>query len=181
MMNNRFRVREPFSGFSHLTGAVLGVAALVALVELARGKPWHVSAFVIYGASLILLYTASALYHLLPVGPRWTSPLQIFDHVGIYLLVPGAYTPGGLVPPRGGGWGWSRFGVVWGIAVAGIAIECGWRTAPRWLGLSLYLVMGWLALVAISPLAHTLPAPALRWLVSGGLLYTVGAVIFALE
>jgi len=176
----RLRVKDPFSGFSHLTGAILGVAALIALVVLARGKPWHLSAFVIYGASLILLYTASAVYHLIPACPRRTKQLQICDHIGIYLLIAGTYTPVCLIPLRGS-LGWSLFGIVWGIAVAGIAIECAWRTAPHWLSLLLYLVMGWLALVAISPLSHALPAPGLRWLVAGGLLYTVGAVIFALE
>jgi hemolysin III len=158
----------------------LAVAALVSLVLLARGKPWHLSAFAIYGATLILLYSASALYHLLPVGPRRTEQLRVFDHVGIYLLIAGTYTPVCLIPLRGG-WGWSLFGVVWGLAVAGIAIELGWRTAPRWLGLALYLVMGWIAVVAISPLARTLAWPGLGWLLSGGLCYTVGAVIFALN
>lgn len=179
-MRKRFQPKDPFSGFSHLTGAVLGVAALIALILLARGKPWHVSAFAIYGASLILLYTASAVYHLIPACPRRTKQLQIFDHIGIYLLIAGTYTPVCLIPLRGS-LGWSLFGIVWGIAVTGIAIECAWRSAPRWLGLSLYLVMGWLALVAISPLKHTLSPIAVGWLAAGGLLYTVGAVIFALE
>src|SRR5688500_6752822 len=151
-MRRSIRLKDPFSGVSHLCGALLGIAALVALLVLARGKPWHLSAFAIYGASLIVLYTASALYHLLPVPPQCTRRLQIFDHVGIYLMIAGTYTPVCLIPLRGG-WGWSLFGVVWGIAVAGIAIRLGWRTAPRWLGLSLYLVMGWLALVAIAPLS----------------------------
>src|ERR1041385_5225425 len=150
MLRRRFRVKDPFSGFSHLCGAGLGIAALVSLVLLARGKPWHLSAFAIYGATLVVLYSASALYHLLPVGPRRTEQLRIFDHIGIYLLIAGTYTPVCLIPLRGS-WGWSLFGVVWGMAVAGIAIELAWRSAPRWLGLALYLVMGWLALGGISP------------------------------
>jgi hemolysin III len=174
------KLREPFSGLSHLGGAALGVAGLVALVLLARGKPWHVSGFAIYGASLVLLYLASALYHLLPVSPRNLKRLQIFDHVGIYLLIAGTYTPICLVPLRGG-WGWSLLGVVWGLALFGIAIEIGWRTAPRWLGLALYLVMGWLAVIALGPITRTLPAAAVGWLVAGGVVYTLGAVVFALE
>jgi hemolysin III len=176
----RFRLREPFSGLSHLGGALLGVAALVVLVTLARGKPWHESGFAIYGATLIILYLASALYHLLPVGEAHIKRLQIFDHIGIYLLIAGTYTPICLVPLRGG-WGWSLFGVVWGLALLGSVIEIGWRSAPRWLGLVLYLIMGWLAAVAMGPLARALPTAALGWLVAGGLAYTVGAVIFALE
>src|SRR5881409_514600 len=87
----RLRLREPFSGLSHLSGALLGIAALVVLVILARGRPWHVSSFAIYGASLILLYTASTLYHSLPVSKRNVERLRIFDHVGIYILIAGTY------------------------------------------------------------------------------------------
>jgi hemolysin III len=176
----RFRLREPFSGLSHLSGAFLGIAALVVLVSLARGKPWHVSGFAIYGATLIILYMASALYHLLPVGERHIKRLQIFDHVGIYLLIAGTYTPICLVPLRGA-WGWSLFGVVWGLALFGSIVEIAWRSAPRWLGLALYMVMGWLAVTIIGPLTRVLPGAALGWLVAGGIVYSIGAVIFALE
>jgi hemolysin III len=176
----RFALREPFSGLSHLGGAALGVVGLVALVDLSWGKPWHLSGFAIYGASLVLLYLASALYHLLPVSPQWVKRLQVLDHVGIYLLIAGTYTPICLVPLRGA-WGWSILGVVWGLALFGIAIEIGWRQAPRWLGLVLYLLMGWLAVIAMGPLTQTLPPAAVAWLVAGGLVYTAGAVVFALE
>jgi hemolysin III len=154
--------------------------ALVVLVVLARGKPWHVSGFAIYGATLVLLYTASALYHLLPVSPRNLERLRIFDHVGIYLLIAGTYTPICLVPLRGG-WGWSLFGVVWGLALFGSAVEIFWRSAPQWLGLVLYLVMGWVAVVALDPLTHSLPRAALGWLVAGGMVYSLGAVVYAIE
>ncbi|MBI1840795.1 MAG: hemolysin III family protein [Verrucomicrobia bacterium] len=174
------KLREPFSGLSHLSGAVLGIAALVVLVRLAQGKPWHVSAFGIYGAALILLYLASALYHLLPVNERWVERLRIVDHVGIYLLIAGTYTPICLVPLRGG-WGWSLLGVVWGLALFGSACEIAWRTAPRWLGRGLYLVMGWLAVIAFGPLTRTLTGAGLEWLLAGGIVYTVGAVIYATE
>src|SRR5438067_12032467 len=164
------RVREPFNGVSHLIGALLGVAALVVLVCLARGKPWHLSAFAIYGATLILLYLASTLYHSLPVSERGVQRLRMFDRVGIYLLIAGTYTPLCLVPLRGG-WGWSLFGVVWGLALAGSVVEVAWRTAPRWLGLVLYLVMGWVAVIAMGPLTRTLPKAAVGWLVAGGVGY----------
>src|SRR5436305_14581983 len=143
----RLKIREPFNGLSHLVGAVLGIAALVVLVCLARGKPWHVSAFAIYGATLILLYLASALYHLLPVSERGVERLRTFDRVGIYLLIAGTYTPLCLVPLRGG-WGWSLFGVVWGLALVGSVCEIAWRRAPEWLGLVLYVVMGWLIVIS---------------------------------
>lgn len=176
----RLRLREPFSGLSHLGGAILGIAALVVLVSVARGDPWHVSGFVVYGASLILLYLASALYHLLPVGARHIQRLRMFDHIGIYLLIAGTYTPICLVPLRGS-WGWSLFGVVWGLALFGIVVEICWRSAPIWLRLVLYLIMGWLVLIALGPLARILPAAALGWLIAGGIVYTMGAAVFALE
>jgi predicted membrane channel-forming protein YqfA (hemolysin III family) len=102
----RFRLREPFNGLSHLIGAALGIAALALLVNMARGKPWHVSGFAIYGTTLILLYLASALYHSLPLSERGVARLRMLDRVGIYLLIAGTYTPLCLVPLRGG-WGFS--------------------------------------------------------------------------
>jgi hemolysin III len=176
----RRKLREPFNGLSHLLGALLGVAALVVLVGLARGRPWHVSSFAIYGASLILLYTASALYHSLPVSEQNVARLRTFDHVGIYLLIAGTYTPLCLVPLRGG-WGWSLLGVVWGLALLGSVGEIAWRAAPEWVGVSLYLLMGWLAVFAVGPLMQTLSGAGVAWLVAGGIVYLVGTVIFATE
>src|SRR3954449_9370856 len=150
-----FRLREPFNGISHLCGALLGVAALVVLIHRAWGRPWHVSAFAIYGATLILLYLASALYHSLPVSERGIQRLRIFDRVGIYLLIAGTYTPLCMVPLRGG-WGWSLFGVVWGLALFGIVAKLVWRKAPEWVGYALYLIMGWLVAIAFGPLVRAL-------------------------
>jgi hemolysin III len=174
------RLKDPFSGLSHLGGALLSIAGLVLLVVLARGKPWHVTSFSIYGATLILLYTASALYHLLPVGGVHEERLFAFDQVAIFALIAGTYTPVCLVPLRGP-WGWSLLGVVWGLGLAGIATRLGWRKAPQWLYLGLYVVMGWLCLVALAPLVRALPGPGLAWLAAGGVLYTVGAVVFATQ
>jgi hemolysin III len=176
----RLPFREPFSGLSHLGGAILGIAALVVLVTVARRDAWHVSGFAIYGASLIVLYLASALYHLLPVSEPHIERLRRLDHIAIYALIAGTYTPICLVPLRGG-WGWSLFGVVWGLALFGTIVELAWRRAPIWLGLVLYLVMGWLAVIALGPLHRALPGPALGWLVAGGLVYTAGSIVFALE
>jgi hemolysin III len=174
------KLREPFSGLSHLSGALLGVAALVILVSLARGKPWHVSGFAIYGATLIVLYTASTLYHLLPVSERGVKRLLMLDRVGIYLLIAGTYTPLCLVPLRGA-WGWSLLGIVWGLALFGSISEIAWRAVPQWVTTGLYLVMGWLALIAFGPLVRTLTGAGLDWLVAGGIVYSVGAVICLTE
>jgi hemolysin III len=171
-------IREPFSGLSHLAGAALSIAGLVVLLVLARGRPWYVVSFAVYGASLICLYTASALYHSLPVAPQHLDQLKRFDHVAIYLLIAGSYGPLCLTSIRGG-WGWSLFGVVYGLALLGILASLFWRRAPEWVRVVLYLLMGWLAVVAIGPLHRAMPPAAFAWLVVGGVLYTVGAVVYA--
>ncbi|MGV3724618.1 MAG: PAQR family membrane homeostasis protein TrhA [Actinomycetota bacterium] len=174
----RVIIREPFNGLSHLLGALLSIAGLVVLLVFSQGKPWHTTAFSIYGGSLILLYTASALYHSLPVQPHHIRRLLVFDQVAIYLLIAGTYTPLCLVSLRGP-WGWSLFGVIWAIAVVGIVLRICWRSAPAWLPVVLYLVMGWLSVVAGQPLGAALPPSGIGWLFAGGVVYTIGAVIFA--
>lgn len=163
-----------------MLGALLGVAALAVLVSLAWGKPWHLSGFAIYGATLVLLYTASALYHSLPVSEYGVKRLLLFDRVGIYLLIAGTYTPLCLVPLRGA-WGWGLLGLVWGMALGGSLCELTWRAAPAWITTGLYLIMGWLAVLAFGPLRHTLTGAGLAWLVAGGVTYTVGAVVCLTE
>jgi hemolysin III len=129
---------------------------------------------------LILLYLASALYHSLPVSERHIARLRVLDHVGICLLIAGTYTPICLVALRGG-WRWSLFGVVWGLALLGSLCEILWRTAQCWFGLGLYVVMGWLAILAPGPLLQTLTGEGFAWLLAGGISYTVGAVILAID
>jgi hemolysin III len=176
----KLKLREPFSGLSHLCGALLGIVALWVLVGVARGRPWHLSAFAIYGVTLILLYLASTLYHSLPVNEHGIRRLLVFDRVGIYLLIAGTYTPLCLVPLRGG-WGWTLLGVVWGLALLGGICEIAWRAAPAWIGTTLYIIMGWLAVIAFGPLMRTLTGAGLNWLVAGGIVYSVGAVICLTE
>ncbi len=176
------KLKEPFSGLSHLAGAFLSIAALSVLVTLAslQATAWHVVSFSIYGTSMILLYTASALYHLLPLSERGSQVLRILDHVMIFMLIAGTYTPICLVPLRGG-WGWSIFGVVWGLAVAGVFISLFWIHAPRWVTTGIYLLMGWVCIVAIYPIVTSLTPEGIFWLVAGGLFYSVGAVVYALK
>lgn len=173
------KIKDPVSGFTHLAGAILSIAGLVVLVCFAaiRATAWHVVSFSIFGASLILLYTASSLYHLLPVSDKVTAVLRRIDHMMIYVLIAGTYTPVCLVPLRGA-WGWSLFGTIWGIALVGIIIKAFWMNAPRWLSTGIYITMGWLVVIAFWPLVKTVPAAGIGWLVAGGLMYTVGAVIY---
>ena len=170
---------DVFSGVSHLIGAVLSLAALVALVTVAAhyGSVWHVVSFAIFGASLIMLYTASTLYHLIPAGPKWITILRKLDHSMIFVLIAGSYTPYCLVALRGP-WGYGLLAAVWGIAALGIVLKIFWLGAPRWLYTGFYLFMGWLVVVAIVPLVQNVPRQALLWLAVGGLLYTVGAVFY---
>jgi hemolysin III len=171
-------LREPFCGISHMVGAGLSIVALVILLVLAHGRPWHTVSFAIYGASLIVLYTASTLYHSLRVSPRYADRLMRFDHSAIYFLIAGTYTPVCLLLLRNA-WGWSIFGVEYGLAFTGMFITMFWKRAPDWVRVVLYLIMGWLIVIAMSPLRHAIPPAAMTWLVAGGVTYSIGCAIFA--
>ena len=171
---------ERFNGITHLVGAALALAGLALLVTLAarQGDPWKIVSFSLYGATLFMLYGFSTLYHSL--RGRAKAIFRRFDHLAIYLLIAGTYTPFALVTLRGG-WGWSLFGVIWGLAVVGMALEYLPRKGPRILPVVIYLGMGWLALVALRPLWQALPLMGFVWLVAGGLCYTVGVVFYSLD
>lgn len=174
-----FKLRDPVNGLTHLIGALLSIIALTFLVYDASlyGKVWHVVSFAIFGSSLILLYSASALYHLLPVSEKGQRILRRIDHMMIFVLIAGTYTPVCLIPLRGP-WGWSLLVGIWVLAVTGIVLKAVWMQAPRWFSTMLYLVMGWLALVAFWPLMHTLPMAGIAWLVLGGIFYSIGAIFY---
>jgi hemolysin III len=169
------RIREPFNGASHLLGLLLAGAGTILLLRMASG-PWQLTAFSIYGATLILLYGVSALYHLLHVSDRPLRALRTLDHIAIYFLIAGTYTPIALVTLHNR-LGWALLATVWLIAAAGIPFKLFFLDAPVWLSTGTYLAMGYLALVAVVPLARTVPVSGLLWLVAGGVAYTVGAVI----
>lgn len=181
-------IKDPVSGFTHLVGAVASIAGLVVLIVMAalnsNEKGWDIVSFSIFGTALILLYTFSSLYHLLNVGETATRVLRKFDHIMIYVLIAATYTPICLGPLRGG-WGWSIFGVVWGLALVGIILTAVWIKAPRWLTTGIYLAMGWTVIIAIYPMItifNDLGAlSSLWWLLAGGIFYTVGAVIYGLK
>lgn len=176
------KLNDPISGLTHFIGALLSIAGLVLLVVFAaiRGTAWHVVSFSIFGASLILLYSASTLYHWLPLKPENREILRKIDHMMIYVLIAGTYTPICLVPIRGA-WGWSLFGSIWGLAVLGIIMKVFWMNAPRWLYTSFYVLMGWLAAIAFYPLVQAISWRGVFWLVAGGVLYSIGALIYGLK
>lgn len=173
------RIREPVNGVSHLIGLLLAAAGTILLLRLARG-PGQLLAFAIYGATLILLYSASTLYHSLPLSGRPLRALRTLDHIAIYFLIAGTYTPVGLVTLNGK-LGWTILAAVWLIALAGIPFKLFFLDAPVWLSTATYLGMGYLALVAVVPIVRAVSYEGLAWLIAGGIAYTVGAVIYARE
>ncbi len=155
------------------------IAGTVALLILADGDARKLVAFSIYGAMLILLFTASSLHH--GLSEQSNSRLWIkMDHISIYLMIAGSYTPFTLVTLQGG-WGWSIFGIIWGMALAGVLLDALHRKGSRHPQLLLYLAMGWLILIAIHPLASTLETAGLIWLAAGGMTYTVGVLFFIMD
>ncbi|MDE2081719.1 MAG: hemolysin III family protein [Burkholderiales bacterium] len=170
---------EKLNAITHLVAAALALAGAVVLVVLAAlgGDPWMVVSVSVYGLSLVLLYTCSVLYHSL--RGRAKHVMQRLDHQSIYLLIAGSYTPFCLVTLRGV-WGWSLFGVIWGLAVIG-SLQEFWADQARILSVVIYVVMGWAVLVALVPLRQALGSAGFAWLVAGGLFYTLGIAFYALD
>ncbi len=179
MTRLRHSVEEIANAITHGVGLVLSVTGFVVLLVLAalRGTAWHIVACSIYGVTLICLYTASLLYHAV-ISPRFKRGLRIFDHSAIYLLIAGTYTPFLLVNLRGP-WGWSLFGVIWGLALAGILFKFWFVERFGILSTAVYIGMGWLVVVAAKPVIAHVPFTALIWLFGGGLAYTVGVIFYA--
>ncbi len=170
---------ELANSLTHAAGALLAIGGLVVLVTLAalHGDVWKVVSCSIYGGTMVVLYTASTLYHGI-TAPRAKRVLRVVDHSAIFLLIAGTYTPFTLVTLRGP-WGWSLFGTVWGLAVAGIILEVAFHRRWPALALTLYIAMGWVAVVAVKPLLLALPTGGLVLLVLGGLAYTAGIGFYA--
>ncbi len=171
---------ERFNAWTHLVGTVLSVTGTVLLIVMAAamGDPWKIVSVSIFGATLILLYSASTLYHSL--RGRAKRILQKLDHLSIYLLIAGTYTPFCLVTLRGA-WGWTLFGIVWGLALVGMLQEIKPRSEARVMSLVIYAIMGWVIIVAVKPLLDHLETAGFIWLIAGGLLYTIGIVFYAFD
>ena len=171
---------ERFNSMSHLVGATLALAGAVVLIVVASndGGARRIVAFSVYGTSLFLLYLISTLYHGLP--GRAKHVFRILDHQAIYLLIAGSYTPFTLVTLHGAV-GWWLFGAVWGMAVLGMVLDALPRRGTRVLPYIIYLVMGWIIVVALKPLLAVLPHAGFLWLLTGGILYTSGIVFYALD
>lgn len=171
---------EKFNAWTHLIGAILAAVGAIWLIVLASetGDVWKIVSVAIYGATLVLLYSVSTSYH--SVRGSAKTILQKLDHLSIYLLIAGSYTPFCLVTLRGA-WGWSLFGVVWGLAVVGMLQEIKPRSEARVLSIVIYALMGWIVLVAVQPLLAALGTAGFIWLAGGGVLYTVGIIFFVFD
>ena len=171
---------ERLNAWTHLVGTMLSISGASVLITLAAlmGDPWKIVSVSIFGATLILLYSASTLYHSL--RGRAKTILRKLDHLSIYLLIAGTYTPFCLVTLRGV-WGWTLFGIVWGLALIGMLQEIRPRSEARILSLVIYAVMGWVIVIATGPLLDHLESTGLVLLAAGGLLYTGGIVFYAFD
>lgn len=171
---------ERLNTITHLLGAIIALAGMVVLVVFAslKGEVWRIVSLSIYGTSLFLLYLFSSLYH----GSK--GSLKAFfkklDHIGIYLLIAGSYTPFVLVS-LSGAWGWSLFGVIWGLAIIGTLLDIFSSDERRVIQLIIYVVMGWIAIIAIEPLIDSLSLAGFLWLLGGGLFYSVGIVFYIMD
>lgn len=172
--------REPFSAVSHLVGASLAAVGLVALLVAAHGKLIASVAVIIYSLSLIALYTLSTVYHSLHVSPAMEKHLQRMDHIAIFLLIAGTYTPVCLITLRPGN-GLALFAAVWALALIGTSTVMCWRTHPHWVRVTLYILMGWLAALMLPALHAKLGYAGLFWMLTGGIAYTSGIVFYAMD
>ena len=176
-------IYEPVNCLTHLLGALASVFGMVALLVVVWGDPLSVFSFGVYGLSSVLLYLASSLFHGLKVGPERRRLLLKLDHVGIFALIAGSYTPLALISLKNHSTslGWTFFFVVWGFATLGIVFKLRWLDAPRWLSTLFYVLLGWAAVFAMPSVAQALSVWGVSLLLLGGLLYSVGAVVFVLQ
>ena len=173
-------IREPINGFTHLGGAILSFVGLLALViktTLISPSPVHLTAVIIFGISMVLLYSASATYHLVVASEKVIAFLRKIDHSMIFILIAGSYTPFCLIALKGVK-GWVSFGIIATIAVCGVLFKMIWFNCPRWVSTCIYVGMGWMSILLIEPLCSAISFGGMFLLILGGILYTRGAVIY---
>jgi hemolysin III len=173
-------LREPFSGLSHLLGALLSCAGLgYMLMHLPpQNAGVYLASYLSFGLSMIIMFSSSAIYHLVEASDLGIKKLKRVDHMAIFIMIAGSYTPFILLGLKNS-LATVMFAVIWGIALFGILVKIYWLHAPRWLSTALYLGMGWVAMIVYQPLSENLPSAAIDWLIYGGLAYTLGAVVYA--
>lgn len=180
-MNRYFR--EPVNGLTHLAGAILAIIGLVFLMikgNQTLNSTFEFSSLVVFGVSMFLLYSASATYHMVIASEHVIAWLRRLDHSMIYVLIAGTYTPFCVIT-LSGTIGWVVLAVIWIAAISGILFKLIWFHSPRWLSTGLYILMGWLIIFAVVPLSANLALPGLNLLIAGGVIYTLGGLIYAVK
>ncbi|MGY0372191.1 PAQR family membrane homeostasis protein TrhA [Clostridium sp. JNZ J1-5] len=176
------KFREPVSGLTHMLGAIISLIGMIVLIKYEKtipgSTPLALTAVIMFGLSLILLYTASTVYHLVKSSDKVIKLLRRLDHSMIYVLIAGTYTPVCLIALHGK-LRWIMFISIWSFALLGILFKMIWFNSPRWLSTLFYVLMGWIAVFIISPLSKAININGVIWLITGGLFYTIGAVIYA--
>lgn len=178
----RLKIKDPGSAITHFIGWLMAVFSAVPLLLRATHNPdtIHLISLAIFIVSMILLYGASTVYHTLDISERVNKILRKIDHMMIFILIAGTYTPVCMVV-LGDRTGWGLLALVWSIALFGILIKACWITCPKWFSSLLYIAMGWVCVLAFGKIVRALPAPAFGWLLAGGIIYTAGGVIYALK
>lgn len=171
------KLREPVNSLTHWAGALLACAGLIALLIVGWGTPAKMISLLIYGLSLIFLFSASATYHMVRVKDKALELFRKMDHAAIFLLIAGTYTPF-CVNAFTGFWQWGMLSIIWSLALIGITVKVFYIRAPRWLNAGIYLIMGWSCLAAIGQMIAVLPAWVIGWLIAGGVIYTCGAIVY---
>lgn len=176
-MNLLKKLREPVNGLTHFFAAIAGLGGLIALLIIGRHSLGKEISLGVYGVTLIMLFSASATYHLVKANPQVMEVLRKFDHAAIYLLIAGSYTPF-CYNMFTGFWKWGLLAIIWSFAIIGITIKIFVIKAPRWLSAGIYLLMGWLVIFGLKEMLAVLPIGALIWLGAGGVIYSLGAVVY---
>lgn len=178
----KLKIKDPISALTHFIGFVAVIPCFILLMQEAEREAsvWHQWGFAVFGISLLLLYGASTIYHTLKLPQSKINILRRVDHMMIFVLIAGTYTPICLVSLHGK-WGWTMLVLIWAFALAGILLKIFWMNAPRWLSTLIYVVMGWLAVVVFVPLEKAVSWQGVGLLLAGGIAYTAGAVIYALK
>jgi hemolysin III len=171
------KMREPINSLTHWIGAILALAGLITLLVVGWGTPAKVVSLLIYGASLIFLFSASATYHMVRVKEKALEIFRKVDHSAIYFLIAGTYTPF-CINAFTGFWKWGMLTIIWSLAAIGVGIKVFIIRVPRWLNAGIYIAMGWLVVGASGQLLAALPVWVITWLIIGGVVYTLGAIVY---
>ena len=180
IIKNITRIKDPGSAITHFIAMVLAIAAMTPLLVKASQKSGHFLSLLIFILSMIGLYGASTIYHTLDISPKINQMLRTLDHMMIFKLIAGTYTPVCMIV-LGDRTGWLLLALVWAIAAVGIVINAFWITCPKWFSSLIYIAMGWVCILAITKIISALPKAGFLWLLAGGIIYTLGGIIYALK